>query len=123
MKPGAITLLTSALVERGLNFVGKVDEDHKTVRTALPVVAVSPREINYLATKLANRAFETIKGTKLVFTTPRVERDYVLIDIAAAKSKAKAEPKAEEPEIVDANPAVEVQGVDIYAYLPEPEER
>jgi hypothetical protein len=96
MKPGAITLLTSTLVERGLTFVGKIDGDHKTVATSLPVVNLNPRDINRLATKLANRAFEAIKGSKLVFTTPRVERGSVLIDIAPAKESGKGKKSKDE---------------------------
>jgi hypothetical protein len=115
MKPGAITLLTTALVERGLTFVGKVEGDTKIVNVILPVVNLNPRDINRLATKLANRAFDAITGSRLVFSTPYVDGDRVNIVIGAEASKNKP---VSAGEVVAEAPA-EVEGVDIYAHLEE----
>jgi hypothetical protein len=121
MKPGAITLLTTALVERGLTFVGKVEGDTKVVSASLPVVNLNPRDINRLATKLANRAFDAIKGSRLVFSTPYVDGHQVSIVISAEASKNKSTKKDKfvSADEVSTEAPAEVEGVDIYAHLEE----
>ena len=97
MKPGHLTALVSALVERNLVFVGKLTGDTTTVGVVLPVVQLNPQAINGIATKLANAAFKAVPGKRLAFEHPKVVRDRVVIEVGEHQPIVVKPPVVERP--------------------------
>lgn len=108
MKPGHLTALVSALVERNLVFVGKIQGDTTTVGAVLPVAQPNPQAINAIATRLANAAFKAIPGKRLAFEHPKVVRDRVVIQVGEHRHIGVNPPTLERP---DETPDVIVEPV------------